>query len=106
MNWLSFLTAFGMGSVVTALVQAWLAQRSQKDERSFREKQEAYIGLLVAYRRAAVVGTDEAAKVEATNEAAKNFAYWQFRCELVAPIAVRQAIIRIVETNDDQIARS
>lgn len=97
MNWLSLLTAFGLGSVVTALIQAWLAQRSQKDERSFREKQAAYIGLLEAYYQAAVKGTDEAAK---------NFAYWQMRCELVAQEYVRKSIERIVETNGDRIARS
>lgn len=96
MNWLSFLTAFGLGSVVTALIQAWLAQRSKQDERNFHEKQAAYIGLLESYHRAAVEGTEEAAK---------NFAYWQMRCELVAPITVRKAIEGIVETNEDQTAR-
>ncbi|KGB82222.1 hypothetical protein JT55_08850 [Rhodovulum sp. NI22] len=96
MNILPLLTAFGLGSIVTALVQAWLSQRSKRDERSFREKQAAYIGLLDAYRRAAVEGTDEAAK---------NFAYWQMRCELVAPEPVRKAIQQIIETDDDRIGR-
>lgn len=93
MNLLSLLTAFGLGSIVTALVQAWLAQRSKTDERRFREKQAAYVGLLEAYHRAAVEGTDEAGK---------HFAYWQMRCDLVAPEIVRRAIERIVETNDDR----
>lgn len=96
MNILSLLTAFGLGSVVTALIQSWLSQRSKLDERRFREKQAAYIGLLEAYHRAAVEGTDEAAK---------NFALWQMRCELVAPEAVRRAIERIVETNEDRAGR-
>jgi hypothetical protein len=96
-NILSLLTAFGLGSVVTALIQSWLAQRSKQDERRFREKQAAYIGLLEAYHRAAVEGTDEAAK---------NFALWQMRCELVAPEAVRRAIERIVETNEDRAGRT
>ena len=91
MNLLSLLTAFGLGSVVTALIQSWLTQRSKQDERRFREKQAAYIGLLEAYHRAAVEGT---------NEAAKNFALWQMRCELVAPEAVRRAIHRLIETNE------
>jgi hypothetical protein len=97
LNILSLLTAFGLGSIVTALVQAWLSNRSKRDERSFREKQAAYIGLLEAYHRAAVEGTDEAAK---------NFAYWQMRCELVASEAVRKAIERIIDTNDDKVGRS
>ena len=90
------LTAFGLGSIVTALIQSWLAQRSKQDERAFREKQAAYVGLLEAYYRAAVEGTDEAAKA---------FAYWQMRCELIAPAPVRETIRRIVETNDDRAAR-
>lgn len=81
---------------MTALVQSWLSQRSKRDERSFREKQAAYIGLLEAYHRAAVEGTDEAGK---------NFGYWQMRCELVAPETVRKAIERIVETNADRTGR-
>lgn len=90
------LTAFGLGSIVTAIVQAWLLRKSQEDERRFREKQAAYVGLLEAYHRAAVEGSDEAAKA---------FAYWQMRCELVATEAVRDAVRRIVETNDDRAGR-
>lgn len=90
------LTAFGLGSIVTAFIQAWLAQRSKRDERGFAEKQAAYVGLLEAYHRAAVERSDEAAKL---------FAYWQMRCELVAPEPVRDAIRRIVDTNDDRKGR-
>lgn len=87
------LTAFGLGSIITALIQSWLTQRSKEKERAFQEKQTAYVGLLEAYHRAAVEGTDETSK---------QFAYWQMRCELVAPYQVRDAIRRIVETNDDR----
>jgi hypothetical protein len=90
------LTAFGLGSIMSILIQSWLAQRSKLDERAFHEKQAAYIGLIEAYHRAAVEGSDEAAKA---------FAYWQMRCELVASVAVRDAISRVVETNDDRPAR-
>ena len=38
---------------------------------------------------------------EGTDAAAKNFALWQKRCDLVAPEAARKAIERIVETNED-----
>lgn len=96
MDILPLLTAFGLGSIVTAVVQSWLSQRSNRDDRRFREKQAAYVGLLEAYHRAAVEGTDEAGKL---------FAYWQMRCELVAPKPVRDAIWRIVETNDDRVGR-
>jgi hypothetical protein len=97
MSLISLLTAFGMGSIITALVQSWLSRRSQTDERRFREKQQAYIGLLEAYHRAAT---------ERTAEAAKNFAYWQMRSSLVAPLAVRLAVQKVIDTNEDKQGRA
>lgn len=93
---LSIITAFGLGSLLTAVVQSWLMRRVQLDERNFEERKQAYIGLLEAYHHAAV---------ERTDAAAKEFAYWQMRCELVAPETVRKAIEKIVSTNDDRDAR-
>lgn len=92
----ALLAAFGLGSIVTAIVQSWLANKSKKNDRQFAEKQAAYVGLLEAYHQAAAHGTDEASKL---------FAYWQMRCELVGSVAVRDAIRRIVETNDDRPGR-
>lgn len=97
MDFIALLTAFGFGSITTAFVQSWLSKKSQNDERRFREKQMAYTGLLEAYHRAAV---------ERTDEAAKHFAYWQMRCELVAPEPVRKSIQEIVDTNDNPTARA
>ena len=96
MNIISLLGAFGLGSIVTTFVQAWLARRAQVSGCNFEERKAAYIGLLEAYHRAAVENTDEASK---------NFAYWQMRCELVAPQETRDAIEKIVETNEDRVAR-
>lgn len=50
------------------------------------------MGLLEAYHRAAV---------ENTIEAAKNFAYWQIRCELIAPSDVIASIQKLVDTTGD-----
>lgn len=93
---LSLFAAFGLGSMLTAALQAFLADKTRSKERRFEERKSAYIGLLEAYHRAAV---------ENTELAAKNFAYWQMRCELVAPAEVRLAISKIVETNDNPEAR-
>ena len=92
----ALLAAFGLGSIATAFVQQWLTNKSKKRDRQLDEKKAAYIGLLEAYHRAAVEGTDEASKL---------FAYWQMRCELVGSEAVRDAIRRIAETNDDRAGR-
>jgi len=97
MDLISLVTAFGLGSILTILVQAWFARRNKLEDRSFEERKMAYIGLLEAYHRAAVEGTDDAAK---------NFAYWQLRCELVAPRFVRECVARIVETNENPAERA
>ncbi len=94
---ISLLTAFGLGTVIAALIQSWLSRKSQNEDRRFKEKQSAYIGLLEAYRRAAI---------ERTDEAGKHFAYWQMRCALVAPKPVRDAIQRVKDTNDDISGRA
>jgi len=93
---LPLLTAFGLGSIITALVQTWLQNNAATKKRSFEERKQAYVGLLEAYHAAAVQRTDEAAK---------NFAYWQMRCDLVAPPSVRNAIEKIVESNENVDAR-
>ncbi|WP_353400845.1 hypothetical protein [Pseudophaeobacter arcticus] len=82
---------------MTAFVQSWLSSRAKLNERSFQERKEAYQGLLEAYHRAAVEGTDQASK---------NFAYWQMRCEIVAPVIVREAIDEIIASNADRKGRS
>lgn len=51
---ITLLSAAGLGGVVgsavTSLLQAWLSRRAVFDERRFREKKEAYTGLLDALR--------------------------------------------------------
>jgi len=89
---ISLLTAFGLGSVITVIIQSWLQARSKTLERSFKERKEVYVGLLEVYHEAAV---------NPSEKSAKKFAYWQMRCELVAPIEVRKAIQSIVDTNND-----
>jgi len=91
-----FLTAFGLGSIVTAFIQSWLKRKEHLEDRNFEERKKAYVGLLEAYHKAAV---------EPSDSNAKNFAYWQMRCELVAPQEVRDAIKQIIDTNDNPEAR-
>ena len=81
------LTAFGLGSIITVIMQFWLQSRAKISERSFSERKEVYVGLLEAYHEAAV---------NPSEKMSKNFAYWQMRCDLVAPLNVRKAIQRIV----------
>jgi len=96
MNIIEFLSVFGLGAIVAALIQAWLHHKSYISKQNFQEKKEAFVGLLEAYHRAAVENTDEAAK---------NFAYWQMRCELVSSENVRDVIQKIVDTNNNKKER-
>ena len=96
MEIIPLITAFGLGSIFTTIIQTWLSKQSKIETRNYEERKAAYVGLLEAYHRAAVEGTDEASK---------EFALWQMRCELVAPKPVRAAIEEIVSTNNDMKAR-
>jgi hypothetical protein len=100
MDYIKLISAAGLGGIVggllTAVMQSWLANKQHLNDRSFQEKKESYIGLLEAYHKAAV---------ESTDAAAKNFAYWQMRCELVAPQNVRESIRKTVDTNNDKAKR-
>ena len=96
MSVITLLTAFGAGSVITAFVQWYFNSRTANQTRNFNEKKEAYVGLLEAYREVAIEGTDSAAK---------NFAYWQLRCELVSPQSLRSAIRQLIESPPNTTAR-
>ncbi|WP_417486418.1 hypothetical protein [Maricaulis sp.] len=96
MDVIALLTAFGLGSIVTTLVQTYLTRKSALDDPNYEERKQAYVGLLEAYHRAAV---------ENSKEAGKEFAYWQMRCELVSPQPVRNAIQAIIETNERRAER-
>lgn len=97
MDVVAFVGAIGLGSVITVVVQSWLGRRTAQTKRSFDERKEAYVGLLQAYRRTAIEGTDEAAK---------EFAYWQMRCELVGSSHVCAAVQEIIDSNDDELRRN
>jgi hypothetical protein len=94
MNFIQIISAAGIGGIVgsllTTLVQAWLAHKDRLSARNFQEKKEAYLGFLEALHRS---------DVERTRESSMNTGHWFNRCELVASAEVRRVIARIFETN-------
>ena len=90
MDPLQLVTAFGLGAVVTALVQAWLTSRAQIRQRNFQEKKESYLGFLDALHES---------EVHRTEIAALNVGRWNNRIELVGSFAVRRACDAIRSTN-------
>lgn len=86
------LVAFGLGSILTAVVQYFFSEKSKRKTLLFQEKKEAFVGLLEAYHAAAV---------EPSEKASKNFAYWQIRCELICSRESKAAIEEIVNSNDN-----
>lgn len=96
MDVIQLITAAGLGGIIVSFLTSWLADRSAVKIRNFQEKKEAYVGLLEAFHKAAVYRTEETAK---------NFAYWQIRCAVIAPKMIRDAVQKIVDTNDDSSER-
>jgi hypothetical protein len=90
MTIVQFISAFGLGAIFTALVQAWLSQRADAAKRNFQEKKESYIGFLNAMHRS---------EIERNEEAALHVGHWQARIELVGSADVVKACSRIEETN-------
>jgi hypothetical protein len=51
---IQFLSAFGLGAIVTALVQAWLSNVAYRRQRDFQETKESYVGFLDALHQSEV----------------------------------------------------
>lgn len=90
MDVIQFITAAGIGGIIVALLQGWIASRTAMSNRSFQERKEAYIGFLEAMHQA---------EIKRTREASMIAGYWQNRCALVAPEKVRLCIREVEATN-------
>lgn len=90
MNIIQFISAFGLGAIATALIQAWLTRQADIAKRNFLERKECYIGLLDALHKS---------EVEKTEAAALNVGHWLNRIELVGAPNVISSAKRINETN-------
>lgn len=90
MTIIQFISAFGLGAIVTALIQAWLSQRAYTKKRNFQEKKEVYVGILDAFR---------AVLVSHSVETAKNVGYWHMRCNLVGSKEVCSLLQEIIEAD-------
>ena len=74
MDVIQFLSAFGLGAIITTAVQAWLSMRADNAKRNFQEKKEAYVGLLDALHQSELAQTEVASKY---------VGHWMSRIELV-----------------------
>jgi hypothetical protein len=90
MNVIQFISAFGLGAIVTALIQAWLSNKAEISKRNFQEKKECYIGYLAALHES---------QIEQTEESALNVGHWANRIELAGSRAVVSACVQVRETN-------
>ena len=96
-DWLGFLGAFGLGSVITALVQSFLSIKANDRQRRYLERKEAYIGLLDSWRK------DD----EEGNPPSNAFVngHWALRCQLVGSDTVKSAIDTWMATEPGTKAR-
>lgn len=77
MDILALLTAFGIGSAVTAFTQYILTSRASARRRTYDERKEAYIGLAEAWVRQDKEGVSKGNMLDV--------GHWLLRCQLVAP---------------------
>jgi len=90
MGLIQIISAFSLGAIVAALVQAWFSHKAYVLKRNFEEKKESYIGFLDALHTS---------EIERTDQSALNVGHWQNRIELVGSQAVIDACVQIKETN-------
>jgi len=90
MDTLQFLSAFGLGAIVSTVIQGWLSQRAYLRQRAFAEKKESYVGYLDALHRSEVEGGPDAALF---------VGHWENRIALVGSPAAIAACERVRRTN-------
>ncbi|MCO6440775.1 MAG: hypothetical protein J5I81_06735 [Nitrococcus mobilis] len=92
-----FLGGLGVGSILTAVVQHWLARRGKKDDTRFTERKTAFDGLLASYAALAEGWSDQKAK---------QFALWEAKVQLVASPATVDALKRLKASDPGTSART
>jgi len=80
---IAFLGGLGVGSALTAIVQHWLTRLGKKEDTRFKERKNAFDGLLDAYAELAETSSDKKAK---------QFALWEIKVSLVASQATIDAL--------------
>lgn len=94
MDYVQLISAAGIGGIIgsllTTVVQAWLANQQLLSSRSFQEKKEAYVGYLDACTRNEIEGTESSFILTG---------YWKNRIELVGSPEVIGHCVKIIETN-------
>jgi len=84
MEWLPLLGALGIGSILSAVIQWVLVTRNQNKRDSYKERKEAYIGLIEAWVRQENHNFDDISY--------RDVGHWTLRCELVASNFVFDAL--------------
>ena len=92
MEWaIGVIGGLGLGSLITSVATHFMNRRAISSDRWYREKREAYLGLLTALHDAAVRPSDENSKA---------YALWQTRCDLFGSPTVSKLAQQIVDTNE------
>jgi hypothetical protein len=78
-------TGFGIGTVVTAIVNHWLVRRASISDRWYQEKREAYLGLATALQTPT-----------------GDVPVWHARCALFGSSEVLKHAAQVAETQVDQ----
>ena len=88
---LAIFGGFGIGAIISQIVQYFLAQRAKKDERRITELKEVFSGLLAAQAKVIQNSNSKEHQIE--------FALWEARVKLVASPEVSKRIEEMKFTN-------
>ena len=91
MEWGTLLGVFGIGAIFKTILDSVLSAKKDRASLQYKEKREAYLGLLDALHKAAVSPSDENSKI---------FALWQTKVSIFGSQEASDAVKGIVDTND------
>jgi hypothetical protein len=83
-QWLALLSAFGVGSLVTAVAQWFFNGRLAKQERRYAERKEAYVGLFESLRNQEQLSFADGTDLDV--------GHWVLRAHFVASPSVEAAL--------------
>ena len=86
---LTLIGGFGIGTIVTTIVQHFLKRKSYKDDRIYQERKEVFIGILQ---------TIEDLQNNFSKEKSSRLGYWIARSKLVATNSVNKELAILVQT--------
>lgn len=93
---LTLLGGFGIGTIVTTIVQHILKRKSEKEDQYFQERKEVFVGILQSI---------EDLQNEYSKEKSSKLGYWIARANLVAETVLNNELKILIDTKPNTTER-